>query len=917
MKQRLLSILNIKASESNHVFDLLSIQLFIGIAHSFLNIVSFTFFIHHFAVTNIAYAYLVVAGFLLLLNVGYEKLEKKLSPLHLFRTILLLSVVILLFFRVGLLTMDRNTIIFALLVWGTLFYMMTGYAYWGLVSLLFNVRESRRVFAIVGSGDIPAKLIGYMAAPLLMPIIGIDNLLLLSVLSLCIGFFLVNRLIDKKRWEGIQRGAEASHHHQQHSGPKQSVLAFLLNNKLIFFISLLSLLSYNVFNLIDYTFVTEVKARVQNLTALATYISIFFAAGRIITLILKLVFTSRMIERLGLITCLMITPVMLSVFCLFFIFNTDDRYVLLEFGLMAMLTEVLRSAMQEPVFFILFQPLSAHNRLKGHIIAKGYMLAPSLLIVGASLVVAQQLKIELSINFIIKVILANLLVWAAVIFYIRKAYAKTLHHSIAKGVMNSEGVVIYNRDTYAFLLERLQSGTVSEKIYALKLLDNGKYPNMVQLLKEQLQSAELPLKQYAFDRLNQLNALTASLLQKLIREEPNDELREMAAIALCKVAPENLQQHLGELHSLSPSLQKGLVLLLLQQKGFNEFYAGATAIQQLLQSADPAKRELALEIICECTQIDFTSSIVQLLEDEDPSVRRNAFVTACKLKKKDILPVILEKLQQREDKYLAIQGLFQYGERLFEDLKLLPSALTSNCTLELVKIAGKLKGPWVTRFLLSLLQNDHLHKDKAIHVLWSRSYHAEIVEDIHLFRQQLQRFIANGSGKINLLHTVPDWKERHLLQRSLETEIWNDLAVALKICVILYGKKEINRIIELTENKEQFKLYNSMEMLEMILPKKTARDLNALFDFLLDPVPKKKPAAPLSAQQFFRSVAITNNHGFNDWTKAVCVYSTWRSHLTALLDELKTVPVSETNSAFSETKTFALSQIAEPHYADH
>src|SRR5688500_5441323 len=160
MKQRLLRVLNIKASESNHVFDLLSIQLFIGIAHSFLNIVSFTFFIHHFAVTNIAYAYLVVAGFLLLLNVGYEKLEKKLSPLHLFRTILLLSVVILLFFRIGLLAMDRNTIIFALLVWGTLFYMMTGYAYWGLVSLLFNVRESRRVFAIVGSGDIPAKLIG-------------------------------------------------------------------------------------------------------------------------------------------------------------------------------------------------------------------------------------------------------------------------------------------------------------------------------------------------------------------------------------------------------------------------------------------------------------------------------------------------------------------------------------------------------------------------------------------------------------------------------------------------------------------------------------------------------------------------------------------------------------------------------------
>jgi hypothetical protein len=916
MKQRLFRILNIKASESNHVFDLLSIQLFIGIAHSFLNIVSFTFFIHHFAVTNIAYAYLIIAGFLLLLNVGYEKLEKKLSPLHLFRTIILLSVLVLVFFRIGLLTMDQNTIIFALLVWGTLFYMMTGYAYWGLVSLLFNVRESRRVFAIVGSGDIPAKLIGYMAAPLLMPLIGIDNLLLLSVLSLGVGFFLVNRLITKKRWEGIQSKTGHSSDHQ-HAGHKQSVLSFLLNNKLIFFISLLSLLSYNVFNLIDYTFVTEVKARVQNLATLATYTSIFFAAGRIITLVLKLVFTSRMIEQLGLITCLLITPVMLTIFCLFFIFNTDDRYVLIEFGLMAMLTEVLRSAMQEPVFFILFQPLSAHNRLKGHIIAKGYMLAPSLLIVGSSLVIAQQVNIDLSINFIIKVLLVNLMVWVGVIFYIRKAYAKTLHHSISKGVMNSEGVVVYNRDTFAILLERLQSGNLSEKIYALKLLDSGRYPSILQLLKEQVFSGDLPLKQYAFERLNQLNALNAPLLQKMIREEPNDELREMAAIALCKMHPENLQHYIDELQTLSPSLRKGLVLLLLQQKGFSEFYAGATAIQQLLQSADPTDRELALEIISECSHIDFTRTILQLLEDEDPSVKRNAFVAACKLKKKDILPVILEKLQHREDKYLAIQGLFQYGERLFEDLKLLPKQLTNNCTPELIKIAAKLKGAGVTRFLLTILQDNQPYKDRAIHVLWSRGFHAEMVEDMHLFRRLLQQFIDNSLGKIGCLNTVPHWKNHHLLQRSLETEIWHDLGVALKICVILYGKKEVNRIIELTENKEQQKLYNSMEMLEMILPKKIARGLNELFDFLLDPVLKKKHTAPATEQQFFRAIVVHDHLGFNDWTKAACVYSSWQSHLSALLSELKTVPVAETNTAFSETRSFVLSKMTEPRYADN
>ncbi|MDQ3277478.1 MAG: HEAT repeat domain-containing protein, partial [Bacteroidota bacterium] len=442
------------------------------------------------------------------------------------------------------------------------------------------------------------------------------------------------------------------------------------------------------------------------------------------------------------------------------------------------------------------------------------------------------------------------------------------------------------------------------------------YASIVPLLKEQLFSDDLPLKQYAFERLNDLNALDAPLLQQLISEEPNEELREMAAIVLCTINPANLQHYINEIQTLSPSLRKGLVLLLLKQKGFKEFYTGATVIQQLLKSPDPAERELALEIIGECDHIDFTETIVTLLEDADPSVKRNAFVAACKLKNKTILPVMMEKLQRGNDKYLAIQGLFQYGERLFEDLDFLPPGVVDRCTPELIKVASKLKGPAVTRFLLALLRENHAYGDRAIHVLWSRSFHAETVEDMHLFKELLQRFIDNGLQKIGLLNTVPKWKEHHLLQRSLETEIWHDLSVALKICVVLYTKKEINRLIELTENKEQHKLYNGMEMLEMILPKKVAREINTLFDFLLDPVVKKKQMPALNEQQFFRAIAINDKHACNDWTKAVCVYSTWQSRLTALLDELKTVTVTNTDAAFSETRSFVLTKMTDLHYAD-
>ncbi|MER3472124.1 MAG: hypothetical protein C4330_12595 [Chitinophagaceae bacterium] len=140
MKPRVYQLLNIKVSESRYVFDLLRIQLFIGNANSFINITAFTYFIYRFSITGLPYAYLAIAGSLLLMTTGHEKLENKHSPLQLLRLIVAAPASIVFLFWVGLLAWDLKTVVFLLAVWSMLFYMVTGYAYWGLVSLLFNVR---------------------------------------------------------------------------------------------------------------------------------------------------------------------------------------------------------------------------------------------------------------------------------------------------------------------------------------------------------------------------------------------------------------------------------------------------------------------------------------------------------------------------------------------------------------------------------------------------------------------------------------------------------------------------------------------------------------------------------------------------------------------------------------------------------
>ncbi|HRI21248.1 MAG TPA: hypothetical protein PLA68_09840, partial [Panacibacter sp.] len=139
MKEKILRFLNIKTSESGVVFDLMFVQLFLGIATSFLTIVSYTLFLHNYAIDRLPEAYLFIAGTLVVINIFYEKLEHTLSPVIMLRIIAAMAIVTILMFWLGMLVSNGTWIIFVLIVWGTILYMLTGYAFWGLVSLLFNV----------------------------------------------------------------------------------------------------------------------------------------------------------------------------------------------------------------------------------------------------------------------------------------------------------------------------------------------------------------------------------------------------------------------------------------------------------------------------------------------------------------------------------------------------------------------------------------------------------------------------------------------------------------------------------------------------------------------------------------------------------------------------------------------------------
>jgi len=913
MKQKIYSTLNIKVSESKQVFDLLSVQFFIGLATAFLNIVSFTLFIYNFPVTTLPVVYITTAVVLVALNFFYEKLEHKLSPLQLLKLVIGISILILLGSWLGLQSGIKHDFIFILMVANTLVYMVLGYAYWGLVSLLFNVRESRRVFSVVGSGDIPAKLIGYLVAPFLIPLIGLPNMVWLAIFSLGMSLFLFNKVIRKKSWDFIRNKHGHDIQPEVHTAKKDNIVSFFFQNKLIFTISLLSILSYNVFILIDYTFIAEVKHRYENITNLALYISAFFAVGRIIAIIFKLIFTSRVIERLGIISSLFITPIALFLFCiLFFIYKEQSNFNVFVFGIMALLTEVLRSSMQEPVFFILFQPLKEQLRLKGHIIAKGYTLPPSLIVVGASLFFLFRWGVSLTILFTIKIILINLVIWAAVIFLIQKAYLKTLHTSIVKGTFSSDDQYVYDQTAIEILLNKISTGKHAEVIYSLDLLKKSGYTALTDLLHQQLINTEPEVKKYVLEQLEISGKANLETLRSLLREEKDPEVKQKIISILCKQDATYLDEVAEDFSNLDDETKKTIIINLLNHHEFNYLFKAGNEINSLINSTRPEEKLLAISIISELKHVQFTKAISSLINDKDASVKRSAVMAACKLKIASLLPLVMDISRHHKDKYLVIKGLQQYGDKLFEDIQLLPKDIVETYTPDFIKIASNIKGEHSKRFLLNSMGILNYQTNKTIHALWIQNYQPEDAKSMETMQELLNKYLKIGISKISdHLNTVEYVNEKEILKSSLMSEIKTDLIVSLKLCSMIYRKKQINRILELIEAEKQHKIYNAMEVLELELPKKISRDLIILFDFILDPTENKTIAAISKSDTtpLFTKVYFSDSFTYNPWTKAIVMYCSWKNNKTEDLKSIRQKQETTEPYIIKETRDFVLNEI--------
>ena len=316
-------------------------------------------------------ALLWITGFI------YAKLEHSLTFKQFNIGTLLFTTISMLVFWLININATSEWFYYLLMAWFYVLYLLDNLGFWGIAALLFDVRQSKRLFAVISAGDIPAKFVGYSLALIIVPYTGTKTLILIGACCMLASLPFFMAILRSGKHEAHKQNN--SHHSHERSRPRKisKLVSNIVTNSYIRRIAVISLITSCCVILFNYGLYGEVAKAYHEDVELATFIAFFYASIRIVAFITKMIFTSRLTVSMGVKSALFITPVGMMILIVGIIIvgsmRVDHKLIFYLFAISSIVVEVLRTSFNTPVLLTLNAALPIHERFRAHNIVKGIM----------------------------------------------------------------------------------------------------------------------------------------------------------------------------------------------------------------------------------------------------------------------------------------------------------------------------------------------------------------------------------------------------------------------------------------------------------------------------------------------------------------------------------------------------------------
>lgn len=354
--ERILKIFDIRPSELRRTL-LLQANLFLLICVLLLiKPVSNSLLLSEFGITFLPYVFIIIAlaafVFTKWFNVMYQKYT--LIKLHRFFLYGFVGSLFLFAGLFGFFPSLRYVILF-FYVWVALYGLISTSQFWILTNVIFNAREARRIFGIIGSGGIAGGVVGGYLASIVVPFIGNAGITFLAGIFMVATIPIVNILWKENT---KQRGNTNVIVNKRKIKIQKVKFLNLLRNRHIILLAVITGLGVLVSKLVDFQFQEIASLKYADADDLTAFFGFWYSTFNLLGFGIQLLLTGKILKYLGVSKAQFVLPSSLFFTSILVLFIPSLWSIVIMKGSEG----VLKQSVQRSVNELLILPISPEIR---------------------------------------------------------------------------------------------------------------------------------------------------------------------------------------------------------------------------------------------------------------------------------------------------------------------------------------------------------------------------------------------------------------------------------------------------------------------------------------------------------------------------------------------------------------------------
>lgn len=872
---RLCDALGIETAERRSVGLMLAHSFAMGLATTFFETAASALFLARFGAPLLPWVYITAAALNTATGLVYSRVGRRVPFARLMSRTLVLLIVTVSLLRAGLALTAAPWLVFALLVWYRAVSALTDLEYWAVATRLYDVRQAKRLFGLIGSGEVVARIAGSFSVPLLAPRIGVTNLIALSALALVACLFLVLSVLKRE-----QAGDAPHPPTPERSGGRR--LADLLSNRYLLLLFSLAFFGVLAKYFVDFAFLAQVKSRYTDAAALAGFFGLFSGVSQVLSLLARIFVSGPLLSRYGIRLGLVALPAahaLCSALIIVAAATGSGHGSMALFWLVVAnqgIYKTFKHPIDNPSFKVLYQPLRKEQRLSAQIAVETMVTPLTTGLAGIVMLLFTVVLPYAPVRFAV-VMLATFAGWAAVARLAGRAYVEALTRAL-RGRLGHDGALSFDDErSRAILEETLGSSDAPQVLLALDVLQRGASDHLTPALVRLLGHPSPDVRLSALQRIERLRLTEASeAIVPLTRPGELATVRAAAIRARAAVVGDADATALGDwLDDPSPEVRRAALVGLLQHGGAPGIALAGPRLEVLAASSQASDRIAAADAIGSAGGALWTGIILTLLRDPDADVRRAALAAAGRFGGDSLWPVVVAALDDRRVAGEAVSALSSASDDAIPHLEgVLDTARRSRTRILAARALGRMKSEAAGRALEARLAAPHADlRTEILEALRLHGYRAD-GDRRALLLPHLRKEAEDTASKILAQHHLAPMPDLSLLSDALGREILEGRRRLFLLLSFLYDPKAILRARDNLAHATKDKRAYASEVLDVTLP----MEMKPLLLPILDDIPAEErrrrlagheKGAASSPEEWIRAILTRTDEWLLPWTRAM------------------------------------------------